>query len=123
MFTFGENEIYDSKMHEIARKGDLWFKLDRVTWADMKTRHFWWRLFTEFLANLLYAFHLFTTLPKRRALTTVVGKPISVSKVDGEPSQEQIDKLHEVYINELTHLFEQHKEKYLNDKEIKLEII
>ena len=110
-------------MHDIARKGDLWFKLDRVTWADMKTRQFWWRFCTEFLANLLYACHLFTTLPKRRALTTVVGKPISVRKIDGEPSQEQIDKLHEVYINELTQLFDQHKEKYLTNKEIKLEII
>jgi len=89
----------------------------------VKTKSFWRQFLSAILANLHFAFIIFTTLPKRRALTTVVGKPIRVSRVDGEPSQEQIDELHEVYINELTHLFEQHKEKYLNDKEIKLEII
>jgi hypothetical protein len=109
-------------MSELARKGDLWFKLDRVTLSQMKTKAFWCQFFKEFVTNIIYDIHLFTTLPKQRPLTTVVGKPIPVCKVK-EPTQKQIDELHELYINELKALFDQHKEKYLDNKEINLEII
>ena len=109
-------------MHELARKGDLWFKLDRVTWSQLKTKAFWSQFFNEFLANLIYAIHLFTTLPKQRPLTTVVGKPIPVTRIEN-PTQEQIDQLHKLYISELEELFNQNKEKYLNNKEICLEFI
>ncbi|CAC5405625.1 Diacylglycerol O-acyltransferase 2B,2-acylglycerol O-acyltransferase 1,Acyl-CoA wax alcohol acyltransferase 1,2-acylglycerol O-acyltransferase 2,Diacylglycerol O-acyltransferase 2A,Diacylglycerol O-acyltransferase 2,Acyl-CoA wax alcohol acyltransferase 2,Diacylglycerol O-acyltransferase 2-like protein 6 [Mytilus coruscus] len=42
---------------------------------------------------------------------TVFGKPIDVSKTES-PSQEQLDQLHKQYIDALTQLFEEHKEKY-----------
>lgn len=44
-------------------------------------------------------------------LCLAVGKPIEVQKILN-PSQEQVDKLHELYIKELCNLFEAHKLKY-----------
>ena len=123
VFVFGEHELFDAHIHKLAQQSEVIAKLCVSTLAKLKTKSFWLQFLGAILANLHFAFIIFTTLPKRRALTTVVGKPISVSKIDGEPSQEQIDKLHEIYISELTQLFEQHKEKYLTNKEIKLEII
>ena len=122
MFSFGENEIYGVKMHRIAQNCDLCFRLDRVEWVELLTKAFWLQFLKEFINGLIYAFYLFTTLPKRRPLNTVVGKPIPVSQVD-EPTQEQIDQLHSTYIHELTSLFNQHKGTYLDDKTIELEII
>lgn len=40
-----------------------------------------------------------------------VGKPIEVKQIS-QPSQEEVDKLHQHYIDELCKLFEAHKLKY-----------
>lgn len=44
-------------------------------------------------------------------LCLAVGKPIRVQKIQN-PSQEEVDKLHQHYIKELCDLFEAHKLKY-----------
>lgn len=41
----------------------------------------------------------------------LVGKPIDVEKIP-EPTEEDIIKLHDTYIEKLTALFEEHKMKY-----------
>ena len=68
---------------------------------------------------------IFTTLPRRVPIVTVVGAPIHVNKViNGEPSQEQIDKLHDEYVKALTQLYNTHKAQYAtNEKHSHLEII
>jgi 2-acylglycerol O-acyltransferase 2 len=43
-----------------------------------------------------------------------VGKPISVIKNEN-PSQQEVDELHQKFINELTVLFEEHKHNYLDN--------
>lgn len=53
----------------------------------------------------------------------VIGKPIDVKKVEN-PTQEQVNGLHEIYIKSLVELFDEHKHKYSNgNKDIQLEII
>ena len=47
----------------------------------------------------------------RPRLCLAVGKPIEVQKTP-DPSQEEVDKLHQRYIKELCDLFEAHKLKY-----------
>ena len=121
VFGFGENEIYDVRMHELSQKTEILGKLC-VDLANLKTKQFWIQFVGAILSNLHFAFLIFTTLPKRIPLTTVVGKPIQVTRIEN-PTQEQIDQLHKVYVNELTALFEEHKDKYLNNKKIDLEII
>jgi len=50
---------------------------------------------------------LFGLLPHRSPITVVVGRPLAVERV-ADPSQEQIDRLHQRYIAELTSLYRQH---------------
>lgn len=59
-------------------------------------------------------------LPLRSPINTVVGAPISVTKKIN-PSQDDIDDLHKIFMEELEKLFEEHKWTYLkNAKEVKL---
>lgn len=43
-----------------------------------------------------------------------MGKPIDVEKVEA-PTQEQVDKLHAQFIEELKELFESEKHKYIEN--------
>ncbi|KAL3277956.1 hypothetical protein HHI36_013293 [Cryptolaemus montrouzieri] len=62
-------------------------------------------------------------LPNRRAINVVVGEPIDVTKVE-QPTPEQIDDLHQIFVEKLTQLFESQKKNYLKNHEtIHLEII
>lgn len=40
-----------------------------------------------------------------------MGKPIDVPKI-AVPSKEDVDKYHQIFVEELTKLFEEHKTKY-----------
>ncbi|KAK9884501.1 hypothetical protein WA026_007342 [Henosepilachna vigintioctopunctata] len=62
-------------------------------------------------------------LPQRVPINVVVGRPIDVEKVE-QPTQEQIDDLHERFIKELDTLFEKQKKKFIeNADNVHLEII
>ncbi|XP_024148488.1 2-acylglycerol O-acyltransferase 2-A-like [Oryzias melastigma] len=50
----------------------------------------------------------FGLIPYRRPIHTVVGKPIPVVQ-NPSPSSEDINGLHQVYLENLTELFEHHK--------------
>ena len=52
----------------------------------------------------------------------LVGAPIDVEKVK-EPTQEQLDELHDTYVSALTQLFEENKEKYGIPKEARLTFV
>ncbi|XP_074658031.1 2-acylglycerol O-acyltransferase 1-like isoform X2 [Tubulanus polymorphus] len=53
--------------------------------------------------------------------TTVVGSPIPVSKIEN-PNQDEIDSMHARYIAAVEELFDQHKNKYSNYPDLKLDI-
>ncbi|KAG9351754.1 hypothetical protein JZ751_023005 [Albula glossodonta] len=53
----------------------------------------------------------FGLMPFRKPIHTVVGKPIMVEKNE-KPSDEELNELHERYMDELSKLFEEHKSKY-----------
>ncbi|KAK6032123.1 diacylglycerol acyltransferase [Ostertagia ostertagi] len=63
----------------------------------------------------------FGYLPYRKPIDTVVGAPIPVEKV-ANPTQEQIDELHELYMEKLNSLFEEHKQRFGVAPETKLVI-
>lgn len=48
-------------------------------------------------------------IPRRAQITMVVGRPIDVQKTEGEPTEEQIDELHERILEEVTTHFNRHK--------------
>jgi 2-acylglycerol O-acyltransferase 2 len=66
--------------------------------------------------------YTFGFMPYRHRIDTIVGSPISVT-LTPNPSQEAIDTLHEEYLNSLTKLFDEHKEKYGVKKGTSLEFI
>ncbi|XP_065225549.1 diacylglycerol O-acyltransferase 2-like [Planococcus citri] len=55
--------------------------------------------------------YLFGILPYQQQITTVVGKPIPVPKVE-EPTKELIDKYHEIFVQDFVQLFEKYRGKY-----------
>lgn len=62
-------------------------------------------------------------LPKRHPITTVIGAPIHVEKIQN-PSDEEIRNTHEIFCIRLKELFEQHKSKYVDNFEnVHLELV
>ncbi|XP_072033450.1 2-acylglycerol O-acyltransferase 2-like [Amphiura filiformis] len=61
-------------------------------------------------------------LPYRRPIDTVVGKPIPVRKIEN-PSREEIDEIHQKYIQRLQELFDENKTKFGINENVQLEII
>ncbi|KAI4564467.1 hypothetical protein MJT46_010265 [Ovis ammon polii x Ovis aries] len=110
IFSFGDNDLF---VH------------------PKKSLGFWWKWFIDQLYKktgvalpLFYGRGVFQYsfgfIPYRRPITTVVGKPIEVQKTP-HPSQQEVDRLHQRYMNELENLFEAHKLKYNVPKDQHLE--
>ncbi|KAM8882388.1 2-acylglycerol O-acyltransferase 1 isoform 1-T1 [Synchiropus picturatus] len=101
VFSFGENELFDQVENP----------------AGSPLRTFQNRLQT-IMGVALPLFHArgifqysFGLMPYRKPIHTVVGKPIPVEQTPS-PSSYDIDALHEVYLQCLTEVFEQHKHNY-----------
>ncbi|MBE3047087.1 hypothetical protein IMZ48_32100 [Candidatus Bathyarchaeota archaeon] len=61
-------------------------------------------------------------MPYRRPLNIVVGKPVSVDR-SASPNQEEIDRIHGLYVAELRKLWEAYKDEFAADRKSELEII
>lgn len=67
--------------------------------------------------------YTFGMIPKRKPVHTIVGQPMEVEK-NANPTQEQIDTLHEKFKQHLINLFEEQKYNYVqNPEQTKLEFI
>lgn len=111
VFCFGENDLYqalENPKDSFLRQFQELFK----RFVKFGLPIFWGRGIFNYS---------FGYVPFRKPTFTVIGKPIEVKKTFA-PSQEKIDELHRKYIAELVALFEEHKEKYLTDKNITLHI-
>ncbi|XP_061104122.1 diacylglycerol O-acyltransferase 2-like isoform X2 [Conger conger] len=102
VYSFGENEVYKQLIFEEGT---------------------WWRLAQRRLQKLLgFAICLFHgcglfsdgtwgLVPYCKPITTVVGEPITVPKIE-EPSQEVVDQYHAMYISSLVKLFDEYKVRF-----------
>ncbi|KAF8384207.1 hypothetical protein PRIPAC_73349 [Pristionchus pacificus] len=100
-FGFGENDLYLQAANEkgtFLRQFQTWFK----NIAGFSPPLFHGRGIFNYNAGLL---------PFRHDLNTVLGAPIPVEKTLN-PTPEQINDLHSLYIKRLVELFEEHKQKY-----------
>ncbi|XP_031639967.1 2-acylglycerol O-acyltransferase 2-like [Contarinia nasturtii] len=62
-------------------------------------------------------------VPKRQPVTTVIGAPIHLEK-NPNPTQDEVNKTHDLFCAQLRELFETHKSKYVeNSDKVELEII
>ncbi|XP_012501030.1 PREDICTED: 2-acylglycerol O-acyltransferase 2 [Propithecus coquereli] len=101
VFSFGENDLFD----QVENSPGSWLRCVQ-NWLQKK------------MSISLPLFHgrgifqySFGLMPYRRPVTTVVGKPIEVQKTL-QPSEEEVNQLHQRYIKELYNLFEAHKLKF-----------
>ncbi|KAJ8971205.1 hypothetical protein NQ314_000807 [Rhamnusium bicolor] len=61
----------------------------------------------------------FGIIPRRSQVTTVVGKPLDMPKIE-EPTNDQIDEYHSKFLKLLAEMFEEQKYNYLENPEDKM---
>ncbi|KAK9525212.1 hypothetical protein VZT92_017534 [Zoarces viviparus] len=101
VFSFGENELFDQMENPSGsplRK--LQNRLQSIMGVAMPLFH----------ARGVFQYS-FGLMPYRKPIHTIVGKPIPVVQTPS-PSCEDIECLHQRYLQNLTELFEQHKHSY-----------
>lgn len=101
VFSFGENELYEQMENP---KGSVLRSLQNrlLSIVGMSLPLFHAR------GVFQYSFGL---MPYRKPIHTVVGSPIPVESKPS-PTNEDIESLHQLYLQRLTELFEKHKTKY-----------
>lgn len=106
VFTFGETDLYD-QLHNpegsVVRKIQEFIR--RVTTVAPVIP----------IGRGLFQYS-FGIVPRRRPVTTVVGKPVDVPKIP-EPTKEDIEKYHQLFKDALIELFEENKAKYIDNAE------
>ncbi|GBN73267.1 2-acylglycerol O-acyltransferase 1 [Araneus ventricosus] len=101
VFAFGENDIFQQAENP---KGSSLRQLQD------KLKSFLGFSLPFFRGRGMFQYN-YGLLPYRKPITVIIGKPIDVEKIS-EPTEEDIKTLHQKYIDSLTALFEEHKEKY-----------
>lgn len=111
--SFGENEIFDL----IEHKPGSWGRFIQNTFkriTKFAPLHFNGRGYLQYDYGII---------PRRQKITTVIGAPIQADKCP-DPSEEEVDKLHDLFCTQIKELFETHKSKYVEDYDkVHLEII
>uniref|UniRef100_A0A4X1UI27 Acyltransferase n=1 Tax=Sus scrofa TaxID=9823 RepID=A0A4X1UI27_PIG len=102
VFSFGENDAFD----KVENLPGIWLR-----WCHNVLKEITKITLLRFIFRGIPQ-HNFVLLPSRGPITTVGdGTPIEVQKTPN-PSQEEVDGLHQRYLKELSRLFEAHKLKY-----------
>ncbi|XP_063756894.1 2-acylglycerol O-acyltransferase 1 isoform X2 [Eleginops maclovinus] len=101
VFSFGENELFDQMQNPSGSPlRRLQNRLQSIMGVALPLFH----------ARGVFQYS-FGLMPYRKPIHTLVGKPIPVVQTPS-PSSEDIKGLHQIYLQSLTDLFEQNKEKY-----------
>uniref|UniRef100_W5KNF2 Acyltransferase n=1 Tax=Astyanax mexicanus TaxID=7994 RepID=W5KNF2_ASTMX len=101
VYSFGENELYD----QVDNPRGTWLR-----WIQDHLQTYMGVSLPLFHARGIFQYS-FGLMPYRKRITTVVGKPIKVVKNE-KPSNEELNALHQLYMEELSQLFEEHKAKH-----------
>ncbi|KAJ1075163.1 hypothetical protein K5549_006525 [Capra hircus] len=100
IFSFGENDIFD----QVENSPGSWLR-----WFQDRLHKSTRGSIPLFYSCGVFQFS-FGLMPCHRPITTVVEKPTEVQKTP-HCSQEEVDRLHQRYMQELENLFEAHKLK------------
>lgn len=101
VFSFGENELFD----QVENPRGTWIRL-----IQDKLQSIMGISLPLFHARGIFQYS-YGIMPYRKPINTVVGRPIRVEKNE-KPTVEELDALHQLYTEELSQLFEEHKGKY-----------
>ncbi|NWI24031.1 DGAT2 acyltransferase, partial [Sula dactylatra] len=101
-FSFGENDLF----RQVVFKEGSWMRSIQQRFQKMM----------GFAPCVFYGRGLTSVqsrgfLPYARPITTVVGEPVTVPKIEN-PSCEMVDMYHEMYVRSLLKLFNENKTKY-----------
>ncbi|KAL4631430.1 2-acylglycerol O-acyltransferase 2-A-like isoform X2 [Arapaima gigas] len=101
VFSFGENELFDQMENPVGSPlRRIQERLQKVMGVALPLFH----------ARGVFQYS-FGLLPYRKPIYTVVGRPIPVS-LTPSPSGQDIEELHQRYLDGLTQVFEENKAKY-----------
>ncbi|XP_056141115.1 2-acylglycerol O-acyltransferase 2 [Lampris incognitus] len=112
VFSFGENEVFD----QVENPKGTWLR-----WVQERLQSIMGISLPLFHARGIFQYS-FGLMPYRKPINTVVGRPIEVEK-NPKPTTEELDALHQRYMDELGDLFEEHKESYGVDKDTHLNFV
>ena len=108
VFSFGENDIYDQ--HDNAPGSKLRIFQDLIKkWTGITPPIIQGRGFFQYSYGII---------PRRHPITTVIGTPIETTQ-HVSPTEEEVNGLHQKFIDELTKLFDNNKE-FLKNPNTKL---
>ncbi|MBN3321665.1 DGAT2 acyltransferase, partial [Atractosteus spatula] len=102
VYSFGENEVYKQLIFE---KGS-WGRLVQTRFQKLM----------GFAPCLFHGCGLFSAdsrgiVPYSKPINTVVGEPITIPRIEN-PSQEEVDQYHTMYISSLLKLFDKYKTRF-----------
>ena len=106
VFSFGENDLFDTVPQSSA--GPL---LARALSVVQRKLGFSVPLFHGAASGASSGLSIPGVLPHRHAIVSVVGAPIVVDAAIAEPTEEQIDHYHELYLYSLRALWDEHKDE------------
>ncbi|KAL4608746.1 2-acylglycerol O-acyltransferase 2-like [Arapaima gigas] len=101
IFSFGENEVFE----QVENPRGTWLR-----WVQERLQRVMGISLPLFHARGIFQYS-FGLMPYRKPIYTVVGKPIWVRRNEN-PTDEELDEMHELYIDQLCKLFEEHKGHY-----------
>lgn len=101
VFAFGENDVYDQPIYDRHTK---------VRWIQDVVKR-WIGVSLPLVVGRGFLQYSFGIIPRRHPITTVVGKPLTVTK-NLNPSDMEVDEIHKIFSESLAKLFEDNKAKY-----------
>uniref|UniRef100_A0A803XYB6 Acyltransferase n=1 Tax=Meleagris gallopavo TaxID=9103 RepID=A0A803XYB6_MELGA len=102
VYSFGENEVYKQVIFEEGSWG---------RWVQKKFQKHIGFAPCIFHGRGLFSSNTWGLLPYSKPITTVVGEPITIPKIDN-PSQKEVDFYHSVYVDSLIKLFDKYKGRF-----------
>uniref|UniRef100_A0A8D0KXC6 Diacylglycerol O-acyltransferase 2 n=1 Tax=Strix occidentalis caurina TaxID=311401 RepID=A0A8D0KXC6_STROC len=102
VYSFGENEVYEQVIFEEGSWG---------RWVQKKFQKHIGFAPCIFHGRGLFSSNSWGLLPYSKPITTVVGEPITIPKIDN-PSQREVDFYHSIYVDSLIKLFDKYKSKF-----------
>ncbi|XP_062261852.1 2-acylglycerol O-acyltransferase 2 isoform X4 [Platichthys flesus] len=112
VFSFGENEVFD----QVDNTRGTWLR-----WTQEQLQSIMGISLPLFHARGIFQYS-FGLMPYRKPINTIVGRPIKVER-NIKPTLEELDALHQLYMDELSDLFEEHKGNYGVDKDTHLNFV
>ncbi|XP_038563346.1 2-acylglycerol O-acyltransferase 2 isoform X1 [Micropterus salmoides] len=112
VFSFGENELFE----QVKNPRGTWLR-----WIQERLQSIMGISLPLFHGRGIFQYS-FGLIPYRKPINTVVGQPIRVERNE-KPTAEELDALHQLYMDELSNLFEEHKGNYGVDKDTHLNFV